>query len=96
MATLEAESKKTQNPSSPQNGEQQSGGKKSPLLSTNMPRRGQEGVLTGLIPLSHKSLAQTHSLQLNKNMSLCFLLPYMNNLSQLGQKKKHADLYTCE
>lgn len=52
-----------------------------------MPRRGQEGVLTGLIPLSHKILAQTHSLQLNKNMSLCFLLHYTNNLSQLGQKK---------
>lgn len=85
MATLEAESKKKKFTSKWGTTEW---GEKSPLLSTNMPRRGQEGVLTGLIPLSHKILAQTHSLQLNKSMSLCFLLHYTNNLSQLGQKKK--------
>lgn len=86
MATLEAESKKKK--VHLKMGNNRVGGKKSPLLSTNMPGRGQEGVLTGLIPLSHKILAQIHSLQLNKNMSLCFLLHSMNNLSQLGQKKK--------
>lgn len=68
---------------------------KSPLLSNKMPCSERGEISTGLIPLSHKSSAHTHTLK--KNLIPVFSPPVHEqafNLSQLGQK--HADLFTCQ